>query len=164
MKGFARTANRGKSRNIAKSFAILRENVGSQFRSLHYGIEARHVMGTAIIVAGLMGAAGIILAAAGAHAASRAGLDSAGYILLFHAAALLGGSAVLQHDLVWRPLGLLAFAAWAFGAILFSADVALRAFVGHRLFPMAAPAGGIILLAGWLIVAAAALVALVGRH
>ncbi|HZS64129.1 MAG TPA: hypothetical protein VFA53_06495 [Xanthobacteraceae bacterium] len=47
---------------------------------------------------------------------------------------------------------------------MFSADVALRAFVGHRLFPMAAPAGGIILLAGWLIVAAAALVALVGRH
>ena len=38
-----------------------------------------------IVLAGLMGASGIILAAAAAHAASGAGLDSAAYMLLFHA-------------------------------------------------------------------------------
>ena len=40
---------------------------------------------------GLMGAAGVMLTAAAAHAAPGAGLDSAGQILLFHAAAVLGG-------------------------------------------------------------------------
>jgi hypothetical protein len=36
-----------------------------------------------IALAGLMGAAGIMLAAAGAHAAPGAGLDGAAYMLLF---------------------------------------------------------------------------------
>ncbi len=44
-----------------------------------------------IVLAGLMGAAGIVLAAASVHAAPAAGLDSAGYMLLFHAAAVLAG-------------------------------------------------------------------------
>jgi uncharacterized membrane protein YgdD (TMEM256/DUF423 family) len=41
--------------------------------------------------------------------------------------------------------------------------VTLRAFAGHRLFPMAAPAGGIILIAAWLALAAAAVWALFVR-
>ncbi|HEY7244659.1 MAG TPA: DUF423 domain-containing protein [Xanthobacteraceae bacterium] len=114
-----------------------------------------------ILLAGLMGAAGIGLAAAGAHAKTGAGLDGAGYILMFHAAALLGGAALLQQGLSWRPLMLLALAGWVLGASLFSTDVALRAFAGHRLFPMAAPAGGIILIAAWLVLAASGLTALI---
>jgi uncharacterized membrane protein YgdD (TMEM256/DUF423 family) len=113
----------------------------------------------AIVLAGLMGAGGIMLAAAGAHAASGAGLDGAGYMLLFHAAAVLGGAALLQQGLLWRPLLLIALAGWVLGAALFSGDIALRAFAGHRLFPMAAPTGGIILIAAWLALAAAALAA-----
>jgi uncharacterized membrane protein YgdD (TMEM256/DUF423 family) len=42
-----------------------------------------------IALAGLMGAAGIALAAASAHAAPGAGLDSAASMQLFHAAALV---------------------------------------------------------------------------
>ena len=114
-----------------------------------------------IILAGLMGAGGIMLAAAGAHATAGSGLDGAGYMLLFHAAALLGGAALLQHGLLWRPLILLALAGWVLGAALFSSDLALRAFAGHRLFPMAAPTGGIILMAAWLALAAAAVAALI---
>ena len=53
-----------------------------------------------LILAGLMGAAGVILAAAGAHAAPTAGLDSAAYLLLFHATAVLGASALAQQGLV----------------------------------------------------------------
>jgi uncharacterized membrane protein YgdD (TMEM256/DUF423 family) len=110
-----------------------------------------------LILAALLGACGIMLAAAGAHAATGAGLDSAAYMLLFHAAAMLGGAALAQQGLLWRPLALLALACWIVGAALFAGDIALRAFAGHRLFVMAAPAGGIILIVGWLVLAAAAL-------
>jgi uncharacterized membrane protein YgdD (TMEM256/DUF423 family) len=116
-----------------------------------------------IILAGLMGASGIILAAAGAHAAPQAGLDSAAYMLLFHAAAVLGGTALAQQSLLWRPLALAVLIAWVVGATLFSGDIALRAFAGHRLFAMAAPSGGIILIAAWLALAAAAIGILLHR-
>ena len=109
-----------------------------------------------IVLAGVMGACGVILAAAGAHAAPHAGLDSAAYLLLFHAVALLGGIALMQQGLLWRPLALPALIGFVLGAALFSGDVALRAFVGHRLFPLAAPSGAIILIAAWLVLAAAA--------
>ena len=104
-----------------------------------------------------MGASGIILAAAGAHAAPGAGLDSASYMLLFHAAAVLGGAALLQQGVLLWPLAFAALVAWVLGAALFSGDIALRAFAGHWFFPMAAPTGGIILIAAWLLFAAAAI-------
>ncbi len=110
-----------------------------------------------IALAGLMGASGVILAAAGAHAAPHAGLDGAAYMLLFHAAAIVGGTALAHQGLLWRPLALAALIGWVAGASLFSGDVALRAFAGHRLFPMAAPAGGIILIIAWLALAVAAI-------
>ena len=94
---------------------------------------------------------------AGAHAAPSAGLDNAANMLLFHALAILGGTALLLQGMLSRQLALIALAAWVLGTILFSADVALRAFVGQRLFPMAAPTGGIILILAWLVLAAAAL-------
>ena len=56
-----------------------------------------------ITLAGLMGVSGVILAAVGAHAAPGTGLDSAAYILLFHAAAILGATAILHQGLLWRP-------------------------------------------------------------
>jgi uncharacterized membrane protein YgdD (TMEM256/DUF423 family) len=42
---------------------------------------------------------------------------------------------------------------------LFAGDVAARAYLGSRLFPMAAPTGGMILIVSWLVVAVAALFA-----
>ena len=116
-----------------------------------------------IALAGLIGAAGIALAAAGAHAAPGDGLDGAAYMLLFHAAAVLGGTALVQQGALWRPLGLVVLAAWIIGATLFSGDIALRAFAGHRLFPYAAPSGGMILIAAWLGLAAAAVVGAASR-
>ena len=105
-----------------------------------------------VALAGLMGAAGIALAAASAHAAPGAGLDSAAYMLLFHAAALIGGAALIQQGALWRPLAFIVLAAWIVGAGLFSGDIAMRAFAGHRLFPFAAPSGGMIMImiAAWL--------------
>jgi uncharacterized membrane protein YgdD (TMEM256/DUF423 family) len=113
-----------------------------------------------IALAGLMGAGGVILAAAAAaHLAPGAGLDSAAYMLLFHAAAVLGGAALVQQGVLWRPLALIVLAAWVLGAVLFSGDIALRALAGHRLFAIAAPTGGVILIGAWLALTAAAVAA-----
>ena len=116
-----------------------------------------------IALAGLMGAAGVVLAAAGAHAAPGAGLDGAATMLLFHAAAVLGGTALTQQGALWRPLALVVLFAWIAGAMLFSGDIALRAFAGHRLFPYAAPAGGMILIAAWLALIIAAVAGATSR-
>ena len=113
-----------------------------------------------LLLAGLMGAGGVALAAADAHAAPGAGLAGAAYMLLFHAAALVGGAALHAQGVLWRPLLFAVLIAWIVGAALFSGDVALRAFAGHRLFPMAAPTGGVILIAAWLALAVAAVAAL----
>lgn len=119
-------------------------------------------MATAVLVilAAFMGAGGVILAAASAHAVPNAGLDSAGHMLTLHAAAVLGGVAVLNAGMVWRPLGSIALFGLVLGAILFAGDIALRAFAGHRLFPMAAPTGGTIMIVSWFALAIAGIVAL----
>jgi uncharacterized membrane protein YgdD (TMEM256/DUF423 family) len=116
-----------------------------------------------IALAGAMGAGGILLAAASAHAAPNAGLQGAAYMLLFHAAAILGGASLTQQGVLWRPVMLAVLITWAVGAALFSGDIALRAFSGHRLFPMAAPTGGILLTAAWIALIGAAICALIRR-
>ncbi len=113
-----------------------------------------------IALAGLMGAAGIMLAAAGAHSKPGVGLDSAGYLLLIHAVAVVAGSAAMRQGLLLRPLGAVVLWGFVAGAGLFAADVAARAYLGHRLFPFAAPAGGSLLILAWLVLVAAALAAL----
>lgn len=110
-----------------------------------------------LAVSGVMGAAGVILAAAGAHAAPAAGLGSASQMLLFHAVAVLAAAALHGGRHLWQPAAVVAMAGWIVGAMLFSGDIALRAFAGHRLFPMAAPSGGVILIASWLAIAVAAI-------
>jgi uncharacterized membrane protein YgdD (TMEM256/DUF423 family) len=71
------------------------------------------------------------------------GLDGAGYMLLFHAAALLGGAAPSSTGCCGGSSS--SRLPVAPGA-LFSGDLALRAFAGHRLFQWQLT-GGIILIA-----------------
>lgn len=120
-------------------------------------------IGIFLLLAGLMGAAGVALAAASAHGAPGAGLDSAAYMLLFHAAAVVGGSALLDRELAWRPGLMLAVVGWIVGAAMFSGDVSLRVFTGNRLFPMAAPTGGTLLILAWLCLSIAAIGAFLRR-
>ena len=115
-----------------------------------------------IALAGVMGAAGIVLTAAGAHGKPGVGLDSAGYLLLIHALGVMASLVLLRQGLIARPLGHAVPWGFVFGAALFAADVAARAYLGTRLFPFAAPAGGMILIASWLVLMAAALLALRG--
>ena len=73
-------------------------------------------------------------------------------ILLVHAAALLGLTAQgARERRQWGArLWFVSALAIAIGAALFSADVALLALRGARLFPMAAPTGGTLMILGWL--------------
>src|SRR5437868_5629679 len=104
-------------------------------------------MSVFIILAGVMGAAGIGLVAAAAHARAGINLEAAGYVLLLQATAVLAGAAALDRDLIHRALGVLGLAGFVAGAALFSGDLTLRAFAGMRLFPLAAPVGGVVLIA-----------------
>jgi uncharacterized membrane protein YgdD (TMEM256/DUF423 family) len=117
-------------------------------------------MSILLVLACLMGACGVALSAAAAHGAPGTGLDSAAYLLLFHAVATLGAASLAGQDLLWRPLGLVAIVGFVTGGGLFACDVAMRAYAGHRLFPMAAPTGGTLLILGWLVLAAAVTVAM----
>lgn len=112
-----------------------------------------------LALAGVMGAAGVVLTAAGAHGKPGAGLDGAGYLLLIHAVAVLAGVVLARQGLIARPLSLVMLWGFVLGAGLFAADVASRAYLGTRLFPFAAPAGGLVMIASWLVLIAAALAA-----
>ncbi|MET0868115.1 MAG: DUF423 domain-containing protein [Pseudorhodoplanes sp.] len=111
-------------------------------------------------IAALLGCAGIMLAATGAHSKPGSGLDSAGHMLLFHAPAVIAACCAIASGLVSRPIAITACIALLIGVGLFSGDLALRVYAGQRLFPMAAPAGGIVMMAGWALLGLAAFLAL----
>ncbi|WP_187436264.1 DUF423 domain-containing protein [Bradyrhizobium hipponense] len=111
-----------------------------------------------IALAGLMGAAGVALAAASAHGGDASRLASASAMLLFHATAILATVALIERGLLHGGIGLVAAFGLAIGAALFASDVTLRQYAGHGLFPYAAPTGGTTMIASWLAVTLAAVV------
>ena len=60
-----------------------------------------------IVLAGVMGADGVMLAAAAAHQPDAARLASASSMLLFHAAALLGTVALAERGVIHLGIGML---------------------------------------------------------
>ena len=109
-----------------------------------------------IVLAGIMGADGVILAAASAHQADASRLASASSMLLFHACAVLATVALAERALVHARIGMIAAIGFVAAAGLFAGDLTLRQYAGHGLFPMAAPTGGTLLIASWLVLAVAA--------
>ena len=109
-----------------------------------------------IVLAGVMGADGVMLAAASAHQADAARLASASSMLLFHALAVIATVALAGRGIVHDRIGMVA--AWGFvvATALFAGDLTLRQYAGHGLFPMAAPTGGTLLIVSWLLLAVAA--------
>jgi len=106
------------------------------------------------IAAGLMGGAGVALSAVAAHAGGGDFARTSAEFLLLHAGALLGVSSALRASPPRRVrrLGLCA-AGLALGAMLFCADLATLGFSGGRLFPLAAPLGGSLMIVSWLALA-----------
>ncbi|WP_439923945.1 DUF423 domain-containing protein [Nitrobacter sp. JJSN] len=109
-----------------------------------------------VFAAGLMGAAGVILAAVAAHKAGGTLLPAASSMLLFHAPAALLATLLADRQIIRPRLGLAAAGGFVAGATLFSTDLTVLQFLGHRLFPMAAPSGGTLMILSWFLLAIAA--------
>ncbi len=110
-----------------------------------------------VALAGLMGACGVMLAAGAAHLADASRLGAASSMLLFHACAVLGSVALTERGVLHARIGLAAAIGFVIAASLFAGDLTLRQYAGHSLFPMAAPTGGTLLIASWLVLALSAL-------
>jgi uncharacterized membrane protein YgdD (TMEM256/DUF423 family) len=97
------------------------------------------------VLAGLLGAAGVGAAALASHGGYGDSLRIASDFALIHAALAM---ALLMRS----PTRLTATAAGLvlLGALLFCGDLTMRALATRALFPMAAPTGGFLMIAGWL--------------
>jgi len=107
-----------------------------------------------LAVAAVLGAAGVAAAAGATHTGDQPLLGPLALIALTHAPALIALAAYAPPFRLMRS----AMVVIAFGAVLFSADLAMRHFTGVSLFPYAAPIGGTTLIVGWLILAVSAVV------
>ena len=107
----------------------------------------------------VLGAGGVALAALAAHKVQTPALGNAAIMAVVHAAACV--ALALSSTATTRTAGLLRLSGWviASGALLFTGDIALRELAGHRLFPMAAPTGGSLMILGWLSLLAPAILA-----
>ena len=113
-----------------------------------------------VAIAGLLGAAGVGAAAGAAHGVAGDFLQTAANFLLFHAsivAALAIGGRVPRRGF------LIAASVLALGVAIFSGDLAMRATTSAKLFDYAAPLGGTLMIAGWLVLTIAALIAIARR-
>lgn len=103
-----------------------------------------------MVVAGLVGAAGVAAAAGSSHMTESRNLAGIAAICLSHGPALLALG-------LFGNSRMLLVAGWmlAAGTLVFVGDLGLREWVGNGLFPGAAPLGGGAMLLGWACVAVA---------
>ena len=109
-----------------------------------------------VALAGLMGACGIVLAAGAAHLADASRLGPASSMLLFHATAVLGAVALTECGILNPRIAIVATIGFVVAACLFAGDLTVRQYADHSLFPMAAPTGGTLLIASWIVLALSA--------
>ncbi|MFD1982694.1 DUF423 domain-containing protein [Mesorhizobium newzealandense] len=105
-----------------------------------------------VLAGGICGAAGVALSAAAAHLGG-AFVGTAASFLLMHAPVFLAAG-LLDANRILRIGSLILLV----GLVLFCGDLLARDFLGSRLFPLSAPIGGTLLIAGWLVIATSALV------
>lgn len=108
-----------------------------------------------VVAAGLAGAAGVATAAAAAHS-EASNLSASSTMFLAHAPAFLALGLTRPTPSPIRALdyaGLIPL----IGVVLFCGDLLARQYLGGRLFPFAAPAGGMLMIAGWLALGVAGL-------
>lgn len=105
-----------------------------------------------LFLSGILGAAGVALAAAATHTGATHMLGNASAMCLAHAPILLGLHIGWDRIRTALPASILL----GLGTILFAGDLVSRQFTGSGLFPMAAPAGGLGMIVGWVALAASA--------
>jgi len=103
-----------------------------------------------VACAGLMGAAGVALAAMATHVGDASRLLPASSMLLFHACAVLATVALAGRGALHARVGLISAAGFVVASLLFAGDLTMRHFTGERLFPFAAPIGGNLLIVSWV--------------
>lgn len=108
-----------------------------------------------LIFSGITGAIGVALLAISAHADTSGLLKTSAQMLLFHAPAVLAIGLLAQARNV--PGAPFVFGAMAAGIWLFSGDMIARVLLHTHLFPMAAPAGGLLTIGSWIALALSAL-------
>jgi len=69
---------------------------------------------------------------------------------------VLAVAALAERGVIHLRIAIAAAFGFVVAAALFAGDLTLRQYAGHSLFPMAAPTGGMLLIASWLAVAVAA--------
>jgi uncharacterized membrane protein YgdD (TMEM256/DUF423 family) len=109
-----------------------------------------------IVLAAVMGADGVMLAAAAAHEIDATRLAAASSMLLFHSTAVLAAVALAERGVIDVRIGIAAGFGFVIASALFAGDLTMRQYAGHGLFPFAAPTGGTLLILSWLILAVAA--------
>jgi uncharacterized membrane protein YgdD (TMEM256/DUF423 family) len=115
-------------------------------------------------LASCAGAAGVIEAAIAAHGHGQPLLFTSAHFLLINAAASIALNAFGMNAPSGRCWFLAAAVVLLAGGLLFSADLSVRALAGHRLFPFAAPIGGTLMIAGWVMAALSALCCVIGSR
>ncbi|GAC1040225.1 DUF423 domain-containing protein [Rhizobium sp. No.120] len=102
-----------------------------------------------LFIAGILGGGGVALAAAATHGGDTHFLGAASTMSLANAPALLalyaGYDRIRTAPIAAILLGL--------GTLIFAGDLINRHFGGSSLFPMAAPTGGMGMIAGWTAIA-----------
>lgn len=101
---------------------------------------------------GILGAAGVMLAAAATHTGDTYMLSNASAMCLAHAPVLIALFIGWDKIKTALPAGLIL----GLGTLLFAGDLVSRHFGGSSLFPMAAPIGGMGMILGWLVLTAGA--------
>ena len=109
-----------------------------------------------IVLAAVMGADGVMLAAAAAHEIDATRLAAASSMLLFHSTAVLAAVALAERGVIDVRIGIAAGFGFVVASALFAGDLTMRQYAGRSLFPMAAPTGGTLLILSWLVLAVAA--------
>lgn len=107
---------------------------------------------SSLFLSGTLGACGVALAAAATHTGATHMLGNASAMCLAHAPILLGLYVGWERIKTAAPATVLL----GLGTALFAGDLASRHFTESSLFPMAAPAGGLGMIFGWLVLASAA--------
>ncbi|WP_184702963.1 DUF423 domain-containing protein [Rhizobium lusitanum] len=102
-----------------------------------------------LFVAGILGGAGVALAAAATHGGDTHFLGAASTMSLAHAPALLALYAAYDR-IRTAPLAAVLL---GLGTLIFAGDLIVRHFGSSSLFPMAAPTGGMGMIAGWAMIA-----------
>jgi uncharacterized membrane protein YgdD (TMEM256/DUF423 family) len=104
-----------------------------------------------ILVGGLSGAAGVALSALAAHGGAANTATAATFMVVHAPVFLVIGMTIFNNITRWAALALL------LGVALFAGDLVTRDLTDDRLFAMAAPIGGSLMILGWLGIAVSAL-------